>query len=156
MMPVHHHRRGRHRGVVTDVYHHIVCRHQVEIEVWPPRAEVHFRDDWTANVATTQVRFEAQVYNSTQGYVWDVRDINGGPGQGTIDASGLYRAPPKGAACQRDHRAGRGELPGGSAAQGLRVGDPGGPRPQAGKGGRGGHLPATHQPLLRARAPTTT
>jgi hypothetical protein len=26
-----------------------------------------------------------------------VRDINGGPGQGTIDASGLYRAPPKGA-----------------------------------------------------------
>lgn len=97
MMPLHHHRRGRHRGVVTDVYHHIVCRHQVEIEVWPPRAEVHFRDDWTANVATTQVRFEAQVYNSTQGYVWDVRDINGGPGQGTIDASGLYRAPPKGA-----------------------------------------------------------
>ena len=78
MMPVHHHRRGRHRGVVTDVYHHIVCRHQVEIEVWPPRAEIHFRDDWTANVATTQVRFEAQVYNSTQGYVWDVRDINGG------------------------------------------------------------------------------
>ena len=96
MMPVHHHRRGRHRGVVTDVYHHIVCRHQVEIEVWPPRAEVHFRDDWTANVATTQVRFEAQVYNSSQGYVWDVRDINGGPGQGTIDASGLYHAPPKG------------------------------------------------------------
>ena len=96
MTPVHHHRRGRHRGVVTDVYHHIICRHQVEIEVWPPRAEVHFRDDWTANVATAQVRFEAQVYNSSQGYVWDVRDINGGPGQGTIDASGLYRAPPKG------------------------------------------------------------
>ncbi|WP_421994967.1 hypothetical protein [Reyranella sp.] len=97
MMAFPHHRRGRHRGGVTDVYHHVVCRHQVEIEVWPPRAEVNFRDDWTANVATTQVRFEAQVYNSSQGFVWDVRDIGGGPGQGTIDASGLYRAPPKGA-----------------------------------------------------------
>lgn len=94
----HHHGRGhgRHRGVVTDVYHHIICRHQVEIEIWPPRAEVHFRDDWTADVATTQVRFEAQVYNSSQGYVFEVHNINGGPGQGTIDASGLYRAPAKG------------------------------------------------------------
>lgn len=93
----HHHPHGRRHGVVTDVHHHIVCRHQVEIEVWPPRAEVHFRDDWTANPATAQVRFEAQVYNSSQGYTWDVRDIAGGPGQGTIDASGLYHAPGKGA-----------------------------------------------------------
>ena len=90
-----HHRRGR--GAVTEVYHHIVCRPQVEIEVWPPRAEVHFRDDWTANPATAQVRFEAQVYNSSQGPVWEVLDTAGDPGQGTIDAAGLYRAPPKGA-----------------------------------------------------------
>ncbi|MGR4865692.1 hypothetical protein [Caulobacter sp. LARHSG274] len=92
----HHHHPGRRHEVVTDVRRQIVCRHQVEIEVWPPRAEVHFRDDWTANPATAQVRFEAQVYNSAQGHTWEVRDIDGGPGQGTIDASGLYRAPPKG------------------------------------------------------------
>ncbi len=96
MMQAHrHHRPGRQRGGVTDVYHQIVCRHQVEIEVWPPRAEVHFIDDWTANPATTQVRFEAQVYNSSQGFTWDVRGIDGGPGQGMIDAGGLYRAPPQ-------------------------------------------------------------
>jgi hypothetical protein len=79
------------------VYHHIVCRHQVEIEVWPPRAEVNFRDEWTANPIDTQVRFEAKVYNSDQGYLWEVRDINGNPGLGTIDAAGVYHAPPKGA-----------------------------------------------------------
>lgn len=92
-----HHRRGRRHGVVTDVHHHVVCRHQVEIEVWPPRGEVHFRDDWTANPASAQIRFEAQVYNSSEGFTWEVRDMGGAPGQGTIDASGLYRAPPKGA-----------------------------------------------------------
>lgn len=97
MMRHDHHRQRRRYGGVTDVYHQIVCRHQVEIEVWPPRAEVHFRDDWTANPTTAQVRFEAQAYNSSQGHTWEVRDIAGGPGQGTIDPSGLYRAPPKGA-----------------------------------------------------------
>jgi hypothetical protein len=93
MMRHHHHPHGRRH----DVHHHVVCRHQVEIEVWPPRAELQFRDDWTANPASAQVRFEAQVYNSSQGHTWETRDINGGPGQGTIDASGLYRSPPKGA-----------------------------------------------------------
>ena len=127
---------------VTDVYHHIVCRHQVEIEVWPPRAEIIFRDDGPQLATNRRSASRRQVYNSTQGYVWDVRDINGGPGQGTIDASGLYRAPPKGALAERDHRNRYGDLPRGSAAQGLRVGDPGRPRPQAGKGGSGGHLPA--------------
>jgi hypothetical protein len=75
----------------------VVCRHQVEIEVWPPRVEVHFNDDWTANPIDTQTRFEATVYNSDQGYLWEVRALDGSPGQGTIDASGLYRAPTKGA-----------------------------------------------------------
>jgi hypothetical protein len=86
------HRRGHSRGAVQ-----VVCRHQVEIEVWPPRTEVRFADDFTADAAQTQARFEARVFNSSQGYVWDVRAPDGGPGQGTIDASGLYRAPPKGA-----------------------------------------------------------
>jgi hypothetical protein len=82
---------------VGAVHHRILCRHRVEIEVWPARAEVNFQDEWTANPIDTQVRFEAQVYNSDQGHLWEVRDINGNPGQGTIDAGGLYRAPPKGA-----------------------------------------------------------
>ena len=92
---------GQHRFTgrnesVTDIYHRVECRHQVEIEVWPPRAEIHFHDDWTANPIDTQTRFEAIVYNSNQGYLWEVRNLDGSPGQGTIDASGLYRAPPKG------------------------------------------------------------
>ena len=96
----HHHHHGRaawRGGQVTDVYHQVVCRQQVAIEVWPPSAQVEFADDWTANPANTQVRFEALIYNSSQGFTWSVRDINGGPGQGTIDASGLYLAPVKGA-----------------------------------------------------------
>jgi hypothetical protein len=84
-------------GSPAGVRRQVVSRHQAEIEVWPARAEVRFGDDWTANPATTQVRFEATVYNSSQGYTWSVRDIGGGVGHGTIDASGLYRAPPKGA-----------------------------------------------------------
>lgn len=82
---------------MVDVYHRVVCRHQVEIEIWPPRAEVHFGDDWTANPIDKQIRFEATVYNSDQGHLWEVRSVDGGPGQGSIDSSGLYRAPPKGA-----------------------------------------------------------
>ena len=93
-----HRRPGAHRFAarrVIDVHHRVVCRHQIEIEVRPPRAEVHFADDWTANPAGTQTRFEATVYNSNQGYLWEVRALDGSPGQGTIDISGLYRAPPK-------------------------------------------------------------
>jgi len=81
---------------VSEFRRHVVCKHQVEIEVWPPRAELNFQDEWTANPIETQIRFEATVYNSREGYLWEVRDINGNPGQGTIDASGLYRAPPMG------------------------------------------------------------
>lgn len=93
----HHHPRYRGRwGSPGGVRRQVVSKHQVEIEVWPARAEVRFGDDWTADPATTQTRFEAQVYNSSQGYTWSVRAMDGSAGQGTIDASGLYRAPPKG------------------------------------------------------------
>jgi hypothetical protein len=88
--------RGRWAGP-AGVRRQVVCKHQVEIEVWPPRAEARFADDWTADPATTQVRFEAQVYNSSEGYTWSVRAVDGSAGQGSVDASGLYRAPPKGA-----------------------------------------------------------
>jgi len=82
---------------VIDVVHHVVCRHQVEVEIWPPRAEVNFRDEHGANPINTMVRFEATVYNATHGGVtWEARDLAGNPGAGSIDASGLYRAPVKG------------------------------------------------------------
>jgi hypothetical protein len=97
MMHGPHNRHAGRCGASTIVRRQVVCRHQVEIEVWPPRAEVTFRDDWTANPATTEVRFEALVYNSSQGFTWQVHDIAGGPGHGTIDVSGLYRAPVKSA-----------------------------------------------------------
>jgi hypothetical protein len=92
----HRHRHGSYHGHAGDAARHIVCRHRVEIEVWPARAEINFQDEWTANPIDTQIRFEAQIYNSDQGYLWEVRDINGNPGQGSIDVSGLYRAPAKG------------------------------------------------------------
>jgi hypothetical protein len=81
---------------ITDVYHRIICRHQVEVEIWPPRAEVHFLDDWTANPADKQVRFEATIVNSDQGVLWEVHQPDGSPGIGTIDATGLYTPPNKG------------------------------------------------------------
>ena len=81
---------------VTDVYHHLVCRHQVEVEVWPARAQLNFQDERSVNPINTQIRFEAIVYNSRSHVSWEVRDLAGNPGAGSIDASGLYRAPPKG------------------------------------------------------------
>src|SRR3569833_74990 len=97
MNPQHPHPRYRGRwGSASGVRRQVVCKHQVEIEVWPPRAQASFGDDWTADPATSQVRFEADVYNSSQGHTWSVRALDGSAGKGSIDASGLYRAPPKG------------------------------------------------------------
>jgi hypothetical protein len=75
----------------------IRCEHQVEIEVWPSRAEVYFADERNADPATSQVRFDAMVYNApTSRVIWEVRDMSGNPGRGTVDNTGLYRAPSKG------------------------------------------------------------
>jgi hypothetical protein len=83
---------------VIDVVHHVVCRHRVELEVWPPRVEVCFRDDRGVNPINAQVRFEATLYNAATGAVtWEVHSLTGGPGAGSIDASGRYLAPDKGA-----------------------------------------------------------
>lgn len=88
-------RGGRHE---IDVMHHVITRHQVAIEIWPPRGEVHFRDDRAVNPINTQVRFEAKLYNtaSSAAVQWDVLNTAGNPGAGSVDASGLYRAPNKG------------------------------------------------------------
>jgi hypothetical protein len=82
--------------IVTHVTHHVVLRHRVEVEIYPPRVELAFRDEKWVNPITTQARFEALVYNSTAGVAWEVLSPSGGPGAGSIDQQGLYRAPLKG------------------------------------------------------------
>jgi hypothetical protein len=89
-------------GCRVEVIHHVVCRHQVEVEVWPPRVELYFFDERCfgkereVDLIDTQVRFEATVINSDRGVNWQVYDAAGGPGAGSIDATGLYQAPAKG------------------------------------------------------------
>lgn len=78
-------------------HHHVVCRHQIEIEVQPAAAEVYFADERYVDAINTQQRFAASVYNAPDnGVIWQVTDVTGGPGAGTIDPSGRYLAPPKG------------------------------------------------------------
>lgn len=78
-------------------HHHVVCQHQIEIEVTPENTEVYFADERYVDPINTQVRFDATVYNApNNGVIWQVTDITGGPGAGTIDPTGLYIAPPKG------------------------------------------------------------
>ena len=80
-----------------NVHRHVVCQHRIEVEVWPAIAEVSFRDERFANPLNTNVQFSAAVYNAPTNRVkWQVFDINGAPGAGTIDAAGLYIAPLKG------------------------------------------------------------
>ena len=79
------------------VCHRVVCQHRIEVEVWPPVAEVAFRDERFAQPLEAQVQFSAFVYNAPSNRVtWQVLDLQGGPGAGTIDAAGLYLAPDKG------------------------------------------------------------
>jgi hypothetical protein len=75
----------------------MICRHRVEVAVQPPRAELYFHDERWIDPIDTQLRFEAVVYNSDRGVIWQVFAPDGSPGQGTIDATGLYQAPNKGA-----------------------------------------------------------
>lgn len=85
-----------HAGNVVDVVHDVICRHQVEVRVRPARAELYFRDEAYESPFDKQLRFEATVINSDAGVTFDVQRLDGGTGAGTIDASGLYRAPTKG------------------------------------------------------------
>jgi hypothetical protein len=83
------------RRPYVEVVHHVTRRHRAEVEVWPPRVELTFRDERSANPANTRVRFEATVLNACNTTVrWDVLDPAGGPGAGSIDGTGLYSAPP--------------------------------------------------------------
>jgi hypothetical protein len=75
----------------------VICQHRIEVEVWPAAAEVSFRDERFAQPLEAQVQFSAFVYNAPSNRVtWQVLDLQGGPGAGTIDAAGLYLAPDKG------------------------------------------------------------
>ncbi len=78
------------------IVHDVVCQHRIEIEVWPPEAEVYFQDEAHVDPVNTQVRFHAVVYNArSSGVLWEVQGVDGGPGAGAIDPTGLYTAPPK-------------------------------------------------------------
>jgi hypothetical protein len=78
-------------------HHRIVCRHQIEIEVFPGSAEVYFADERYADPIQCQVRFDAVVLNAPTGKtLWSVKSPSGGPGKGSIDETGLYVAPVKG------------------------------------------------------------
>lgn len=79
------------------VIHHMACRHQVEVMVQPARAELYFQDERWIDPIDTQLRFEAVVYNTDHSVSWQVFAPDGGPGHGTIDQTGLYTAPTKGA-----------------------------------------------------------
>ncbi|MCP4711487.1 MAG: hypothetical protein GY869_22950 [Planctomycetes bacterium] len=82
---------------MTKVLHEVVCQHQAEIEVWPSEAEVYFRDERHVDPLNTQVRFDAILYNTPgSGVHWAITDIDGLPGVGHIDQTGLYTAPNKG------------------------------------------------------------
>lgn len=92
------HPRHMHVTMPMVVSHSVVCVHQAEIEVWPSSAQAYFLDERFSDPASAQIRFEAAVYNTPSRAVrWEVQDIHGGPGNGTIDAAGLYTAPNKGA-----------------------------------------------------------
>ena len=79
------------------IVHHAVWRHRVEIAVAPPRAELYFRDERWIDPINTQLRFKATVFNSDRGATWEVVSPSGNVGAGTIDTTGLYQAPDKGA-----------------------------------------------------------
>ena len=73
----------------------MICRHQIEVAVYPPRAELYFHNERWVDPINTQLRFEAVVFNADRGVTWQVLAPDGGPGHGTIDATGLYQAPDK-------------------------------------------------------------
>lgn len=78
------------------IVHHAICRHRVEVEVRPAAAELYFHDERWIDPVDTQIRFEAVLYNTDTGATWQVLAPGGGPGAGTIDATGIYQAPDKG------------------------------------------------------------
>jgi hypothetical protein len=80
--------------LTTRVVRHLVCQHRIEVEVWPGKAEVYFRNEQDVDPVNTYVRFDATVYNGATSRVhWTIESVAGGPGAGTIDSAGLYVAP---------------------------------------------------------------
>lgn len=79
----------------VKIVHHLVSRHGVELEIRPARATLYFQDERGIDPVDTLIRFEAVVYNSDRGATWQVLAPDGAPGAGSIDVTGLYRAPNK-------------------------------------------------------------
>lgn len=87
----------RHYCGNTKVVSHLICQHRIEVELWPAKAEVYFRDEQDVDPVNTYVRFEAAVFNgSTSRVEWTVERVGAGPAAGSIDSTGLYVAPSKG------------------------------------------------------------
>ena len=87
-------RHRRRAQPAVEVIRHVTRHARPELEIWPPRAEVTFSDERSANPANTMLRFEATVFNACSTTVrWEVLDPEGHPGAGSIDQTGLYRAP---------------------------------------------------------------
>jgi hypothetical protein len=87
-------RHRRRAQPAVEVIRHVTRHARPELEIWPPRAEVTFSDERSANPANTMLRFEATVFNACSTTVrWEVLDPEGQPGAGSIDQTGLYRAP---------------------------------------------------------------
>ncbi len=80
----------------VNIVRDIVCRPRIEIEVSPARAQLYFADERWIDPINTELRFEATWFNTDAGVTWRVLAPGGGPGLGSIDATGLYRAPAKG------------------------------------------------------------
>ncbi|MDA8051272.1 MAG: hypothetical protein M0002_14935 [Rhodospirillales bacterium] len=84
------------RGEDWRILREGVWRHRVEVEIRPAEAELYFRDERWTDRANTEIRFRALVCNADTGVNFAVIAPDGSPGAGTIDQTGLYRAPDKG------------------------------------------------------------
>ena len=90
--PGHRSHRGRCCHHVT--HHHIICEHQVEVEIWPENAEVYFKNERYVDPVNTRIQFDSAIFNAPTNRVkWEVFNPQGDAGAGTINSSGLYIAP---------------------------------------------------------------
>ena len=82
----------RHYCGNTKVVSHLICQHRIEVELWPAKAEVYFRDEQDVDPVNTCIRFEAAVFNgSTSRVEWTVERVGAGPTAGSIAKRPLAR-----------------------------------------------------------------
>ncbi|MDH3973401.1 MAG: hypothetical protein OEV42_03885 [Deltaproteobacteria bacterium] len=90
----HRHRNHQVRCLPHVRHHHIICEHQIEIEIWPENAEVYFKNERYVDPVNTRIQFDSAIFNAPTNRVrWEVFNEKGEPGEGSINSSGLYIAP---------------------------------------------------------------